>query len=54
MFYFSAIMPLPLPKIKHGNMQFYAVLGLKTADFCLFKNFCDRGLCSALLVRRER
>jgi hypothetical protein len=47
MFYFSAIMPLPLPKIKHGNMQFYAVLGLITAEFCLLKKMRSRFAHSA-------
>jgi hypothetical protein len=36
-------MPLPPPKIKRGNMQFYAVLGAKTADFCLFSHGYLRG-----------
>jgi hypothetical protein len=33
-------------------MQFYAVLGLITAEFCLLKK-CDRGLRTPLLVRKE-
>jgi hypothetical protein len=36
MFYFGSIMPRPRLEINRRNRQFYAVLGLKIAAFCLW------------------